>query len=38
MNKCKLCGYEWESRTDKPKQCPKCKRYDWDKDRKSTQR
>ena len=27
--KCKLCGYEWFVRTEKPKQCPKCKRYDW---------
>ena len=29
--KCKLCKYEWFSRIEeKPKQCPKCKRYDWD--------
>ncbi len=31
MNKCKICGYDWESIVDKPKQCPRCKRYDWDK-------
>ena len=30
MNKCKQCEYEWESRTQTPKQCPRCKRYDWD--------
>jgi len=29
INKCKLCGYDWEGRKEKPKQCPKCKRYDW---------
>lgn len=27
--KCKQCGYEWESRKEKPKTCPFCKRYDW---------
>ena len=27
--KCRVCGYEWESRTKLPKACPKCKRYDW---------
>ncbi len=25
---CKICGYEWEG-IDKPKACPRCKRYDW---------
>ena len=25
---CKLCGNNWETKID-PKQCPKCKRYDW---------
>jgi len=29
--KCKICGYEWESRVAKPKQCPRCKRYDYEK-------
>ena len=24
--KCELCGYEWISRTEKPRQCPNCKR------------
>jgi hypothetical protein len=28
---CKLCSHKWESRTDQPKACPKCKRYDWEK-------
>jgi predicted Zn-ribbon and HTH transcriptional regulator len=27
--KCKVCGYEWTPRAKDPKQCPKCKRYDW---------
>ena len=39
MNKCKICQYEWKSRTTigfilndyTPKSCPKCKRYDWQK-------
>ena len=30
--KCKRCNYEWESRVERPAQCPRCKRYDWDKD------
>ena len=29
---CKLCDYEWESKTDHPKQCPRCKRYDYTKE------
>ena len=37
MNKtfdCKRCGYSWSSRIDsKPKACPKCKNYCWDKDK-----
>ena len=31
--KCKRCKYEWDSNIDKPKVCPKCKRYDWDDDK-----
>ena len=27
--KCRLCGHEWESRKEKPRMCPRCKRYDW---------
>lgn len=25
--KCSKCGYEWESRIEKPKACPLCKQY-----------
>lgn len=33
--KCKLCNWEWVSRSgNNPKACPRCKRYDWnDKDK-----
>jgi len=27
--KCKQCGYFWVSYKENPKQCPRCKRYDW---------
>lgn len=31
---CKLCGHEWMPRTDRaPVACPKCKRYDWNKEK-----
>lgn len=26
---CQQCGYKWDSWVDVPKQCPKCKRYDY---------
>ena len=29
--KCKRCEYEWLARLVKPKQCPRCKSYNWDK-------
>jgi predicted Zn-ribbon and HTH transcriptional regulator len=32
-NKCKRCGYEWKSMVKKPKSCPKCKSYFWDRER-----
>jgi len=32
--KCKRCGYIWKSKLVLPKQCPRCKRYDWNKDTK----
>ena len=33
--KCKKCGYIWYSRFGfVPKTCPKCKRYDWNKNKK----
>ena len=35
---CKLCKYNWDSRVEKPAQCPRCKRYDWDKDTLNTSR
>lgn len=28
-HRCNLCGYEWRSLLEKPKACPKCKRYDY---------
>lgn len=33
--KCRRCKYEWNSRlkAEKPKTCPKCKSYFWDKAR-----
>lgn len=30
--KCKYCNYEWLPRKDKPVQCPRCKRYDYEKE------
>ncbi len=27
---CLRCGYEWIPKVENPKQCPKCKRMDWD--------
>lgn len=30
--KCKKCGYEWQSRLENPKECPRCKtRLDYAK-------
>jgi len=34
MNKkctCLRCGYQWEPKVDKPKNCPHCKSPRWDK-------
>jgi primosomal protein N' len=28
--KCLKCRYEWIPRKDRPKECPECKRRDWD--------
>ena len=36
LMKCILCGWEWKSRVEHPAQCPKCKRYDWNKKRGDT--
>jgi predicted Zn-ribbon and HTH transcriptional regulator len=31
---CKRCTYEWETKTiKKPKCCPYCKSYQWDKEK-----
>ena len=27
--KCKFCGHTWIPKTENPKECPKCKRYDY---------
>lgn len=27
--RCKKCGYEWEARTNNPKECPQCKSRHW---------
>ena len=35
-NKCILCGWEWKGRVVDPAQCPRCKRYDWNKKRGDT--
>ena len=29
--KCQRCEYEWIARADKPKSCPSCKQYEWEK-------
>ena len=30
---CKRCGHKWLSRAEKPRACPNCKRYDWNKEK-----
>ena len=27
--KCQRCGYKWEPKVKEPKQCPRCKQYEW---------
>jgi len=28
--KCNICNYQWRSISNRiPRECPKCKRYDW---------
>ncbi len=34
LNKCPLCGHEWRGIVKKPKACPHCKQYNWDKEKK----
>lgn len=31
--KCNLCNWEWRARITKPKVCPRCKRYEWEKNK-----
>jgi len=33
--KCKKCGYVWPSRVDSPKQCPRCRNYKWNEEKKT---
>jgi len=33
---CLKCGHTWLSRTKHPKQCPRCKNTNWDRDTKNT--
>jgi len=28
-----LCGHEWKGNINKPLCCPRCKRYDWSKNK-----
>ncbi len=30
---CKRCGHKWIPRVPKPRRCPKCLAYDWDKEK-----
>jgi predicted Zn-ribbon and HTH transcriptional regulator len=32
---CNQCEYDWDSRVENPKQCPQCKRYDWNDEKKA---
>jgi len=36
--KCKRCEEEWIPRTENVRQCPRCKSYYWDKERKRVKR
>jgi len=29
IQKCNKCGYVWDSLVEDPKQCARCKRYDY---------
>lgn len=33
---CLRCGYEWEPRVTKPKNCPRCKSHKWAEPREIT--
>ena len=32
---CNQCDFDWESRVEEPRACPRCKRYDWREPKKS---
>lgn len=32
-HKCLRCDYKWSSELERPKTCPRCKSYYWDKAR-----
>lgn len=34
-HECKRCGYKWKGKKQYPVSCPKCKRYDWNKEDKN---
>jgi hypothetical protein len=31
---CNQCGLDWDSRIERPRACPRCKRYDWNEPKK----
>ena len=35
--KCLKSGFEWIARVEEPLQCPKCKRYNWNKEDKKNE-
>lgn len=35
---CNQCGLDWDSRIEKPRACPRCKRYDWNEPKKGERR
>lgn len=30
---CKRCGFKWMPRVEKPRRCPECQSYAWDKEK-----
>lgn len=30
---CKRCGFDWEPKVKKPRKCPRCSSYDYDKEK-----
>lgn len=33
QKKCLRCEHEWDSIVESPKTCPRCKSYEWNKER-----